>query len=133
MLENVLVAVGVAEGHIVKFDVALHFFPIFTLRLKHVAVNGNDFVAVRNIGTNGKQICETFDVDLRCYQVGNRVYNPANGFHHALCVRHKHRKRADFGSRDISAAPQHDRKSNRRSKVHRCREKSAQTCRMNGF
>ena len=118
MLQHVLVAVGIAEGHVLEFDVAPDRLPVFLLGLQNVAVLGDDLGGIDDVGLHRQQVGKAFDVDLGSDQVGNRVDNPAHRLHHALGIGHEGREGTHFGFGDVAALPQHDGQGNGRGEVH---------------
>ncbi len=65
MLKHRLVAVGVAEGHIAEFNVAVKRLPVLAARLKGVAVFCYHLGSVGDVRLGLKQTCDTLDVHLR--------------------------------------------------------------------
>ena len=83
MLKDVLVAVGVLEGNVFKFDVSLDVLPVFTLRLEHISVFCDDFGRVRYVRFGFDKVCETLDVYLNHDELRDGVDNPAYRSHDA--------------------------------------------------
>ena len=50
MLEDVLVAVGVAERHVAKLDIAVQLLPVFLFGVESVAVLFRDLRRVDDVG-----------------------------------------------------------------------------------
>ena len=118
MLENVLVAVGVAEGHVFELDIAVQLLPVFLFGAERVAVLLHDLRRILHIGLCLHERGEALDVDLHVHKAGERLHEPLDRLHHALRIVHKHGERADEHhalARDDAAAPEDERERERGS------------------
>ena len=86
MLKHAVVAVGIGKADIVEFNVPVQLLPVFTLRLKGVAVFRNDLRSVCNVGLCFKQLCHALYVDLSVDKRRNRVDDPDKRLHKPLSV-----------------------------------------------
>ena len=85
-----------------------------------------DLLRVVHVRLRLQQLGKPLDVDLGRDKIGEGVDQPADRLHHALGIGHEHREGADLAAGDKAAAPQHDGKRERGSKVHRHGEHAAQ-------
>ncbi len=126
VLEDGLLPVGVAEGHVLKADIAADGLPVLLFGLEAVAVAGDDLLAVAHVGFGIEQLRQALDVHLGGDEVGDRVHQPAHRLHEPLRVGHEHREGADLGFGDDAALPEHDRQRQRGGEVHRHGEEAPQ-------
>ena len=133
MLQHILVAVRIAEGYVVEFDVAADGFPVLFFRDEGVAVGGDDFRRIRDVGLRIQQAGKPLDIHLGGNHIRDGVHNPADGLHHALRIGHKHGEGTDFLGGDIAALPQDNREGHGGCQVHRHREGAAQASRPDGL
>ena len=127
MLQHVLLAVWIAEGHVPERNIAVKHLPVFLFRLEGVAVFCGYFRRIAHIGLRVEKRCHPLNVDLHVYQIGEHLHQPLNRLHHTLCVVDKHAERTDehrAAHRDNAALPQNDGKRRRGGK-RRCGHKKA--------
>ena len=117
MLEDVLVAVGVAERHVAKLDIAVQLLPVFLFGVERIAVFLHDLRRILHVGLGLHERGEALDVDLHVHKAGERLHEPLDRLHHALRIVHEHGERADEHqalARDDAAAPEDERERERR-------------------
>ena len=129
MLQHVLTAVRIAEGDVLKFNIAIQRLPVFLFRVEHVAVLLCNLRRVAHVGFGLHELCEALDVDLHVDERGNDLYEPLHRLHHALRVVHEHGERTDEDdavSCDDAAAPEDDCQRDGRSEGRRGHEDAAE-------
>ena len=65
VLQNVLAAVRIAEGHVLKFDVAVQRLPVFLLRMEGVAVDRLDLRRVAHLRLLVQKVGDALDGGLQ--------------------------------------------------------------------
>ena len=64
MLQHVFAAVWIAEGNVLKFNIAVKRFPVFLFGVESVAVSFRDLRRVADVGFRFQKPCDALDVDL---------------------------------------------------------------------
>ena len=118
VLQHILFAVGIMEGHILKLNITLEGFPILLLGIKAVAVLFNDFGSILHIGPHGQQIGKTLNIDLGGNKVRNDIHQPPQWLHHTLGIGHEYGERTDLFLGNMAALPQHNSQRHRRCQIH---------------
>ena len=73
MLQDIFVAVGVLEGDVLEFDVAVDRLPVLLLRLEVVTVEIDDLLRVVHVRLRLQQLGKPLDVDLGRDKIGEGV------------------------------------------------------------
>ena len=102
VLQHVFVAIGVAEGDVVKGDVSLDGLPVLPLGLKGGAVFFNDFRGVGDLGLQLQQGGHPLDVGLGGDEVGD---GPGQGLHRVSDAQGKGHEDSELA--DADGACQH--------------------------
>jgi len=129
VFQHVFAAVGIAEGDVLKFNVAVKRLPVFLFGVERVAVLFRDLRRVADVGFRFQKPCDALDVDLHVDERRHDLHEPLDRLHHALRIVHKHRQRTDQDhavSCDHTAAPQDDRQRNGRGEGRRGHEHAAE-------
>ena len=132
MLEDRLLAVGIAEGHVAEGNVAPDRLPVFLFRREAVAVALDDLRRVAHVRLSLQQLRQALDVYLCRDQIRDRVHDPADRLHQPHRVAHEHGERADLRFGDVPALPEHHRERERGGEIHRHGEEPAQARRADG-
>ena len=93
--EHVLLAVGIAEGDVLKLDVAADGLPVFADGMEAVAVAGDDLGRVDDEGLLVEQSGDALDVGLHADEVGEHAGQALDGLEDAHGIGEEGGERAD--------------------------------------